>query len=137
MGGRHQPDPGGGAFRPRAGQDCRRSDGSDPAAWPLAGGPRMPRAWNRAQKSGLHMRKGVEKPSTGCPYPRHTLTLTEFDFRLSTFNCFSHSPASRCATTLYTSGLNANPMWVAETSKSTAGSPVQHTRQSRMPSALV
>jgi hypothetical protein len=48
-----------------------------------------------------------------------------------------HSPARRCATTLYTSGLNTIPMCVAEISTSISGSPVRQTCQSRIPSFFV
>ena len=49
----------------------------------------------------------------------------------------NYSPARRCATTLYTSGLNTIPMCVAEISTSISGSPVRQTCQSRIPSFLV
>ena len=49
----------------------------------------------------------------------------------------NYSPARRCATTLYTSGLNTIPMCVAEISTSISGSPVRQTCQSKIPSFLV
>jgi len=32
---------------------------------------------HRAQRPSLHIGKGVEEPSAGCPHPRHTLTLND------------------------------------------------------------